>query len=102
VLRRTNRRVPVPIRLRRTNLFLSDARYREVGAPWELWAVHESSFTADVRLAERAFPEAYTHYVAALSLRALAILAYRPDDPADAVPVAGSTVLLHGPAGSVT
>ncbi|MEV4139356.1 hypothetical protein AB0J72_45235 [Dactylosporangium sp. NPDC049742] len=102
VLRRANRRVPVPIRLMRTNLFLGDRRYRQVGALWELWAVHESSVVAGVRSAERAFPDAYAHYVAALSLRALAILGYQPDDPADALPVAGSTVLLRGPAGSVT
>ncbi|MEV4715028.1 DUF2357 domain-containing protein [Micromonospora sp. NPDC049374] len=102
VLRRANRRVPVPIRLMRTNLFLGDGRYRQVGALWELWAVHESSVLAGVKSAERAFPEAYTHYIAALSLRALAILGYRPDDPAEALPVVGSTVLLSGPAGSVT
>jgi hypothetical protein len=53
-------------------------------------------------LAERAFPDAYAHYVAALSLRALAILGYRPADPADALPLAGSTALLRGPAGRVT
>ncbi|MER7283829.1 DUF2357 domain-containing protein [Dactylosporangium sp. NPDC000244] len=102
VLRRANRRVPVPIRLMRTNLFLGDGRYRQVGALWDLWAVHESSAMAGVRSAERAFPEAYAHYVAALSLRALAILGYRPDDPADPLPFAGSTVFLRGPAGSVT
>jgi hypothetical protein len=102
VLRRANRRVPVPIRLMRTNLFVDDGRYRQVGALWELWAVHATAVMAGVRSAERAFPEAYAHYVAALSLRALAILGYRPADPADALPVAGSTVLLRGPAGSVT
>ncbi|MFY1681725.1 DUF2357 domain-containing protein [Micromonospora sp. WMMD730] len=102
VLRRANRRVPVPIRLMRTNLFLGDGRYRQVGALWELWAVHESSVLAGVRSAERTFPDAYAHYVAALSLRALAILGYQPDDPIDALPVIDSTVRLSGPAGSVT
>lgn len=102
VLRRANRRVPVPIRLMRTNLFLGDGRYRQIGALWELWAVHESAVLAGVRSAERTFPEAYAHYVAALSLRALAILGYQPDDPADALPVVGSTVLLNGPAGRAT
>lgn len=101
VLRRANRRVPVPIRLMRTNLFLGDGRYRQVGALWERWAVHESSILAGVRSAERAFPAAYAHYVAALSMRALAILGYRPVSPAGALPVAGSTVLLRGTAGSV-
>ncbi len=59
MLRRANRRVPVPIRLMRTNLFLGDGRYRQVGAPWELWAVQ--SVMAGVRSAGRAFPEAYVH-----------------------------------------
>ena len=102
VLRRANRRVPVPIRLMRTNLFLGDGRYRKIGALWELWAVNEVSVMASVRSAERAFPKAYAHYVAALCLRALAILGYQPDGPASALPVAGSTVLLRGLAGSIT
>jgi hypothetical protein len=102
VLRQVNRRVLVPIRLMRTNLFVNDGRYRTIGALWEQWAVAESTAAADARAAQDAFPAAYAHYVAALSLRALAVLGYKPVAADAALPLPGSKVVLRGPAGEIT
>jgi len=102
VLRRCNRRARVPMRLRRTNLFVDDRRYRRIGALWELWAVHQTDMAAQLQDSERQFPAAYAHYIAVLSVRALAILGYEPVDPQAEPPARGEPLRLTGPAGEVT
>ncbi|MEO6086383.1 MAG: DUF2357 domain-containing protein [Umezawaea sp.] len=101
VLKRANRRARVPMRLMRTNLFTDDRRYRRVGALWEFWATREVEALRWLEEAERGFSDAYQNYVAALSMRALAILGYTPTDSTARVPSRGSTVLLGGRAGEV-
>ncbi|USX56242.1 hypothetical protein [Lentzea sp. HUAS12] len=101
VLRSANRRARLPTRLMRTNLFTSDRRYRRIGALWERWAVQNTRESARRQAANSEFPRAYRDYVTAMSLRALAVLGYVPQD---ATPISGhsTTVRLSGPAGELT
>ncbi|MCE7010002.1 hypothetical protein LWC34_45430 [Kibdelosporangium philippinense] len=79
VMRQANRRIRLPLRLVRTNLFVNERRYRKVGELWETWAVHETA-TADRRREDDAgFFSAYNTYVALLTIRALIILGYALD-----------------------
>ncbi|NBE85412.1 DUF2357 domain-containing protein [Micromonospora rubida] len=101
-LTHADRRARVPMRLRWTNLFTNDRRYRRVGKLWERWAVQQAADTDQARADSRDFPAAYRTYVAALSLRALALLGYRPDDPDAPAPAAGTQLRLRGPAEELT
>ncbi|MFI7283048.1 DUF2357 domain-containing protein [Micromonospora chersina] len=101
-LTHADRRARVPMRLRWTNLFTNDRRYRRVGKLWERWAVQQAAEMDQARAASRDFPAAYRTYVAVLSLRALALLGYRPDDPDAPAPAAGTRLRLRGPAEELT
>lgn len=101
-LTHADRRARVPMRLRWTNLFTNDRRYRRVGKLWERWAVQQAADTDQARADSRDFPAAYRTYVAALSLRALALLGYRLDDPDAPAPAAGTQLRLRGPAEELT
>ncbi|MCR3753717.1 hypothetical protein [Lentzea californiensis] len=80
VMRQANRRIRLPLRLVRTNLFVNERRYRKVGELWEMWAVYETA-TADRRREDDAgFFNAYNTYVALLTIRALIILGYALDE----------------------
>ncbi|MFJ6677416.1 hypothetical protein ACIQMJ_40485 [Actinosynnema sp. NPDC091369] len=82
VMRRANRRVRLPLRLARTNLFVNERRYRKVGELWETWAVHESIVAERRREADAGFFSAYNTYVALLTIRSLIILGYTVEEDA--------------------
>jgi hypothetical protein len=101
VLKNANRRARLPTRLMRTNLFTSDRRYRRVGALWEQWTVQNARESERRQAADSDFPSAYRAYIGAMSLRALAVLGYVPQN---ATQISGhdTTVQLTGPAGELT
>jgi hypothetical protein len=75
-LRGANRRVRLPLRLMRTNLFVQEPRYRRVGELWEAWALHEADVIAQQQLTSSRFAPAYDAYVAIMTVRALNVLGY--------------------------
>lgn len=93
LFRGADHRGRLPVRLRRTNLFTGDQRYRRVGDLWEQWAVRAGADTAEQQEATEGFAAGYLAYLAAVSLRAMDALGYQPTDP-DA-PVSGPGAALR-------
>lgn len=102
VLRQANRKVRLPIRLMRTNLFTDNNRYRRIGTLWERWAVHSAERAHQAQTEERSFANAFQSYVAALSMRALTVLGYTATEENPPDPVQSRTIRLRGPAGALT
>ncbi|WP_280246050.1 hypothetical protein, partial [Nocardia abscessus] len=76
LLRRANRRIRLPMRLMRTNLFVQERRYRKVGQLWEGWATHETTAVEWQKQAEARFAAAYGSYVMIMTVRSLTVLGY--------------------------
>lgn len=81
VMRRADRKVRLPMRLLRTNLFVEERRYRKVGQLWEIWAGHETTAIEWQKQIDARFSEAYVSYVMILIVRSLMVLGYMPDGP---------------------
>lgn len=99
---RANRRVRLPVRLARTNLFSNESRYRRVGTLWESWALYDATARDQQRQVDERFLDGYDAYVAALAMRAFETLGYEPVTPAGPAPRPGVTVRIAAPARELT
>lgn len=92
--RHASRRLRIPLRLVRTNLFANDDNYRRVGTLWDRWLVRHEAERDLRKAADAEFSTCYALYVATVAVRACQVLGFFPVDPSGPCPGSGSDVEL--------
>lgn len=79
--RHASRRLRIPLRLVRTNLFANDDNYHRVGALWDQWLVRHEAERDLQKAADAEFGACYALYVSTLAIRACQVLGFFPVNP---------------------
>jgi Domain of unknown function (DUF2357) len=95
-----NRRISIPVRLRRTNLLSRDRRYYETAQLWEEWGLRRSAESDTLQVQQRDFPGAYCAYLLAIAIRACAILGFTTTVGAAAPAPGGPSVEIRADVGA--
>ncbi|GAA2894625.1 hypothetical protein GCM10010517_59350 [Streptosporangium fragile] len=100
--RHASRRLRVPLRLLRTNLFANDDNYHRVGTLWDQWLVRHEAERDLRKAADAEFSSCYGLYVATLAVRACQVLGFSPVDPSAPFPRSGSGIDLSDSSRTIT